>query len=74
MHFVPGLYSLEATDNTGWFYRAPKGVIEHSFSGSSKHEGGIFLARDTGSMRGYVVWAGGRSKIGNLSSATVRFF
>ena len=73
MHFLPGVYSLEAGDNSGWFYRAPTSVIEHSFSGSYKHEGGIFLARDTGSVRGFVVWLGGRSKIGNLPSRAIRF-
>lgn len=73
MHFRAGVYVLQAADNSGWFYRAPERVLEHSFGGSYKHEGGIFLARDSGSIRGYVVWAGGRSTIGSISSATVRF-
>jgi len=69
MHFRPGLYSLDAADRTGWYYRAPEGVIEHSFGTFQKHEGGIFLARNGSQMRGYIVWAGGRTKIGDFSHA-----
>jgi len=74
MHFRPGVYFLDGADSTGWFYRAPDRVLEHSFGGYwIKHEGGIFLARSDGRLRGYVDWAGGRTKIGNISSIAVRF-
>ena len=67
MHFRPGLYSLDSSDRTGYYYRAPEGVIEHGFAGAQRREGGIFLARYTRKMRGYVVWAGERRKIGSVS-------
>jgi hypothetical protein len=66
MHFHPGLYSLDSSDRTGYYYRAPEGVIEHGFAGSQRREGGIFLARTTSKLRGYVVWAGERRKIGSV--------
>ena len=69
MHFQPGLYSLDSSDRNGYYYRAPEGVIEHGFAGSQRREGGIFLARHTGKMRGYVAWAGERRKIGSVSRA-----
>jgi len=67
MHFRPGVYSLDSSDRSGYYYRAPEGVIEHGFAGSLRREGGIFLARSTGKMRGYVAWAGERRKIGSVS-------
>ena len=67
MHFRPGMYLLDSSDHTGYYYRAPEGVVEHSFGGSIRREGGIFLARYTGKMRGYVAWAGERRKIGSVS-------
>ncbi|MDQ6622480.1 MAG: hypothetical protein M3Y86_03220 [Verrucomicrobiota bacterium] len=73
MHFAPGIYLLDAADRTGWFYRAPEGVIEHGFGAFARHEGGIFLARAGGGVRGYVVWAGGRTKLGNLAGARLQF-
>ncbi len=70
MHFRPGVYLLDSSDRTGYYYRAPEGVIEHSFGGSIRRDGGIFLARHTGKLRGYVVvWGGERRKIGDLSNA-----
>src|SRR5690349_9958707 len=73
MHFPAGIYSLDSADATGWFYRAPRGVMQHGFGGFYQHEGGIFLARADGSIRAYVIWAGGRTKLGNLAGAPLRF-
>lgn len=67
MHFRPGVYFLDSSDHTGHYYRAPEGVIEHSFGGSIQRAGGIFLAAQTGKMRGYVSWAGERRKIGSIT-------
>ena len=69
MHFRPGLYSLDSTDPSGFYYRAGEGVFEHGFAGSLRREGGIFRERRNGKLRGYVVWAGERRKIGNLTRA-----
>jgi hypothetical protein len=70
MHFAPGLYSLDSVDPTGFYYRAPQGVIEHSFGSFVRHPGGLFVsAANRSTMRGYVVWAGGTTKVGNFSFA-----
>ncbi len=67
-HFPRGFYSLDSEDRAGYYYRAPRAVMKHSFAGFAKYEGGIFLPRvDRTRLRGYVVWAGGVTKIGNLA-------
>ncbi len=73
-HFPRGIYSLGDTDDTGYYYRAPRPVIKHAFPGSIAYKGGIFLDRkDHTRLRAYVIWAGGRTKIGNLSRADYEF-
>ena len=73
-HFPRGLYSLEAEDDGGYYYRAPRQLTKHSFAGSDPYEGGLFVRKGNRTkVRGYVVWAGGRTKIGNLSSAKYEF-
>ncbi|HEY0369649.1 MAG TPA: hypothetical protein VGC85_08645 [Chthoniobacterales bacterium] len=73
VHFPPGLYSLDQSDRTGWFYHSPTGVIERVFGGSIRHDGGIFLSREGGNARGYMIWAGGRTKLGSISRAELEF-
>ncbi|MGI9088705.1 MAG: hypothetical protein ACR2HH_13355 [Chthoniobacterales bacterium] len=69
-HFPRGLYSLDSEDRAGYYYRSPRGLMKHSFAGFAKYDGGVFLPRvDRARLRGYVVWAGGVTKIGNLSRA-----
>lgn len=69
VHFPAGIYTLEREDSDGYYYRAPGGVTKHAFSGSQQYPGGIFVSRqDPRRLRGYIVWAGGWTKIGNLSS------
>jgi hypothetical protein len=73
-HFPRGLYTLEAADDAGYYYRAPRQLIKHSFAGFDQYEGGLFVRKDNrDKIRGYVVWAGGRTKIGNLSRADHQF-
>lgn len=73
-HFPRGVYSLEAEDNRGYYYRAPRQVMKHAFAGSMPYDGGIFVRKDRpGKVRAYVVWAGGRTKIGDLSRADLEF-
>ena len=73
-HFPPGIYSLADSDQSGFYYRAPRQVIKHGFPGSIPYEGGIFMSRqDHRRLRAYVIWAGGRTKIGNLSGANYAF-
>lgn len=74
LHFPRGLYSLDHEDRTGYYYRAPRKITQHSFGGSVQHDGGLFVrksARQT--LRGYVVWAGGLTKVGNFSRTDYKF-
>ena len=68
LHFPRGVYVLYALDDNGYYYRAPRKIVQHSFSGSLLREGGIFVAkRDQRKLRGYVVLASGLTHVGNLS-------
>ncbi|CAN5546054.1 hypothetical protein BH18VER1_BH18VER1_20450 [soil metagenome] len=73
-HFPRGIYSLADSDETGFYYVAPRKVIKHGFPGSLPYDGGIFMPKlDHNRLRAYVIWAGGRTKIGNLSRADYEF-
>ena len=68
LHFPRGIYVLEAVDDKGYYYRAPRRIVQHSFSGNLSHNGGIFVAkRDPRKLRGYVILASGLTHVGNLS-------
>lgn len=74
MHFPRGVYRLEAEDNAGYYYRAPRRLTKHAFAGFQSYDGGIYRRKShPEKLRGYVVWAGGRTKIGNLSHADLEF-
>lgn len=73
-HFPRGRYALEAEDDRGYYYRAPRQVMKHEFGGSMPYDGGIFVSKQSrDSVRGYVVWSGGRTKIGDLTRADFNF-
>lgn len=70
LHFPRGVYRLEAEDDSGYYYRAPRQLTKHAFAGLQPYDGGIFRRKsDLTKLRGYVVWAAGRTKIGDLSRA-----
>ncbi len=74
IHFPRGLYTLEAEDNGGYYYRSPRPLTKHAFAGVQPYDGGIYLRKDRRQkLRGYLIWAGGRTKIGNLSRARLNF-
>src|SRR4029079_16438748 len=74
LHFPPGSYALNAVDDAGYYYRVPTSVVQHSFSGNVKRDGGIFVVkRDRRKLRGYVIMPGGLIHVGNLSRADYRF-
>ncbi|HSH37872.1 MAG TPA: hypothetical protein VK993_03725 [Chthoniobacterales bacterium] len=74
LHYPEGTYAFESEDETGYYYRAPRRVRQHSFGGSYPHEGGIFvLKRDPQRIRGYIVLYGERRKMGNLSGTRHSF-
>jgi hypothetical protein len=68
VHFPRGVYTLNSSDAEGFYYRAPRQLIKHAFPGSQPYDGGVFVSRrDPRKLRGYIIWAGGRTKIGDLS-------
>ena len=74
IHYPEGVYTFESEDSSGYYYRAPRSVRQHSFGGSYPHEGGIFvLKRDPQRIRGYIVLGNERRKLGNLSDAPHEF-
>ena len=74
VHFPVGTYVLTAQDNGGYYYRSPRPVTKHAFAGLQQYDGGIYLRKGARSkVRGYLVWGGGRTKIGDLSHADYSF-
>jgi hypothetical protein len=70
LHFPPGPYSFYAVDDMGYYYRAPRKILEHTGGGSVPCNGGIFVSkRDPRKLRGYVYLAGALTHVGNLSRA-----
>ncbi|MDQ2919716.1 MAG: hypothetical protein M3R10_07560 [Verrucomicrobiota bacterium] len=72
-HFPAGIYSLDSVDDDGYYYRALTRVVKHSFAGPTTQNAGIFVSKRNRRVRGYVIWAGGRTKIGNLSRARISY-
>ena len=74
LHFPQGVYTFESEDESGYYYRAPRSVRQHSFGGSYPYEGGIFvLKRDPRRIRGFIVIGGERMKVGDLSDTRHEF-
>lgn len=74
LHFPRGLYVLDATDDNGYYYRAPRKILQHSFSGGLQYSGGVFVSkRDPRRLRGYVVLPSGLTHVGNFSRADYEF-
>jgi hypothetical protein len=74
LHFPPGVYTLNAVDKIGYYYRAPRKVAEHFGGGALWREGGIFVSkRNSQKLRGYVFRAGTITLVGNFSRARHRF-
>lgn len=74
LHFPAGTYSLEAEDNIGYYYAAPRKISEHTALGSHLREGGVYVnKRNPKKLRGYVMWGGVRTHVGNLSHVKHEF-
>lgn len=68
VHFPRGTYTLASSDSTGFYYRAPRSLVKHSFAGPQPYDGGIFVTRrQPPRIRGYIIWAAGLTKIGDLT-------
>ena len=74
LHFPAGVYTLNAADKIGYYYRAPRKIAEHAGTGSLGREGGIFVSkRNPEKLRGYVFRAGTITHVGNFSGAKHHF-
>ena len=74
LHFPAGVYTLNAVDKIGYYYRAPGKIAEHFGGGSFWREGGIFVSkRNPQKLRGYVFRAGTVTHVGNFSGVKHRF-
>ena len=74
VHFPAGVYTLNAADKIGYYYRAPRKIAEHFGGGSFWREGGIFVSkRNPQKLRGYVYRAGTITHVGNFSGIKHRF-
>ena len=74
LHFPAGVYTLNAVDKIGYYYRATRKIAEHYGGGSFWREGGIFVSkRNPQKLRGYVFRAGTITHVGNFSRAKHRF-
>lgn len=72
LHFPRGDYPFVREDRDGYYYRAPRGVMKHSFAGAERVDGGIFSSKKTDRLRGYIIWAGGTTRIGNIPQRDVQ--
>lgn len=74
LRFPAGTYSLVSADKIGYYYRAPRAVMQQSGDGLFARNGGIFVSkRDARKIRGYVYLAGGVTHVGNFSHLPHQF-
>jgi len=74
LHFPVGVYSFYAIDDKGFYYRAPRPVIEHTRRGSVPHNGGIFVNKQNpNKLRGYIFYFGALTHVGDLSRTPHQF-
>ena len=74
LHFPPGAYSFYAADDAGYYYSAPRKIVQHRGEGSVLRDGGIYVnKRNPKRLRGYVYIAGALTHVGNLSSTKHEF-
>src|SRR5436305_10244304 len=45
LHFPAGVYTLNAVDKIGYYYRAPRKIAERAGQGSVGRDGGIFVSK-----------------------------
>src|SRR5438270_587097 len=75
LHFPPGVYTLNAADKIGYYYRAPRKIAERYGGGSFWRDGGIFVSKHNDKkLRGYIDRAGAITHVGNFSRIRHRFF
>jgi hypothetical protein len=74
LHFPVGVYSLSASDKIGYYYRAPRKILQHTAASSVPRDGGIFVSkRNRAKVRGYIYLGGAAVHVGNFSHADYAF-
>ena len=74
IYFPAGVYTLNAEDKIGYYYRAPHKIAEHVGGGAVWRDGGIFMSKhNSQKLRGYIYRAGAITLVGNLSRARYQF-
>jgi len=74
LHFPAGRYAYAGRDRDGFYYRAPRPILQHTGGSSMVRDGGIFVSRDNpANLRGYVFLAGALTHVGNLSRVPHEF-
>lgn len=76
LHFPAGLYSLAASDKIGYYYRAPRKIVQHMAASSVLRDGGIFVSKhNRAKLRGYINLnlSGAITHVGNFSHADYAF-
>jgi hypothetical protein len=74
LHFPAGVYSFYALDDVGYYYRAPRKIVQHTGGSSVLRDGGIYVnKRNPRKLRGYVYLSGALTHVGDLSRARHQF-
>ena len=74
LRFPAGTYTLTSADKIGYYYRAPRKILQPTAAGSFPRDGGIFVSkRSRDKLRGYIYLGGAITHIGNFSKADYVF-
>ncbi len=74
LHFPAGPYVFYAADDAGYYYRAPRQLVQHTGGASVMRNGGIYVSkRNANKLRGYVMMPGGLTHVGDLSKSRHEF-
>lgn len=74
LYFPAGTYSLSSADKIGYYYSAPRKIMQHTAAGRIPRDGGLFVSkRNRAKLRGYIYLGGGAVHIGNFSRADYTF-
>jgi hypothetical protein len=74
LYFPAGIYMLTSTDKIGYYYRAPRKILQHTAASSFPRDGGIFVSkRSHDKLRGYIYLGGAITHVGNFSKTDYVF-
>jgi hypothetical protein len=74
LHLPAGSYSFYAVDDLGYYYRAPRQILERTAGASVFHDGGLYVSKKAPKrVRAYVYRAGAITHVGNVSRARYEF-